>query len=74
VVDIRSDLIARVCIITAVFSIISYLVMQRNIDSPAARMIMGPSAIPLLFVLFGAVVLISILYDLKRYHVMNPKR
>ena len=62
--NIRSDLIARVCIITAIFSLISYLIIQRNEDV---------QAIPVLFVLFGVVTLISILFDINRFHVLNPK-
>jgi hypothetical protein len=64
-VNIRSDLIARVCIITAIFSIVSYAVVLRDKDLTIA--------VPALFVLFGVVVLISILYDLRRFHVITPK-
>ncbi len=62
--NIRSDLIARACIITAVFTLISYLVILKN---------EGVQAIPVLFVLFGVVMLISILFDINRFHVLNPK-
>lgn len=61
--NLRSDLIARVCIITAVFSIFSYLIILKNEDV---------QAIPVLFVLFGVVLLISVLYDISRFHVLNP--
>lgn len=67
--DLRTDLIARVCIITAAFSIISYFVIQRDAASPDRL----SSAVPMLFVAFGVVILISILYDLKRYRVMSSK-
>ncbi len=67
--NIRTDLIVRVCIITTAFSIISYYVMQKNALTPD-RLIID---IPLLFAVFGIVILISILYDLRRYNVMNTK-
>jgi hypothetical protein len=59
--NIRTDLVVRVCIITAVISILSYFLVMRN-EYPAV-------AIPALFVLFGIVILISILFDLNRFHV-----
>jgi hypothetical protein len=60
--NIRTDLIIRVCIITAVFSLISYAVIRKNA---------GIDTIPLLFVVFGIVLLISILYDIQRFHVIT---
>jgi len=67
--NLRTDLIARVCIITTVFSIISYIVIQKNAITPDRLII----AIPLLFVVCGVVILISILYDLRRYNVTRNK-
>lgn len=67
--NLRTDLIARVCIITAAFSIISYIVIQKNIITPDRLIV----AIPLLFVTCGVVILISILYDLRRYNVTSNK-
>ncbi len=60
--NIRTDLIIRVCIITAVFSLISYFLVGRNEDV---------QAIPALFVLFGIVTLISVLYDIQRFHAIT---
>ena len=60
--NIRTDLIIRVCIITAVFSLISYIIIRKNADV---------GALPLLFVLFGIVILISILYDIQRFHAIT---
>lgn len=69
-VSITTDLTARVVIITSIYAIISYVVIQKDVATPNQLAI----AIPLLFVLFGMVILISILFDLRRYHVMNAKR
>jgi hypothetical protein len=62
--NIRTDLTIRVCIITAVFSIISYVLIQRN---------KGVQDFPVLFILFGVVILISIIYDIQRFHAIDPK-
>ena len=67
--NIRTDLIVRVCIITSAFSIISYFLILKHISTPDRLVV----AIPLLFVVFGVVILISILYDLRRYNVMSSK-
>ena len=69
-VSITTDLTARVVIITFIYSIISYVVIQKETAMPNQLAI----AIPILFVTFGVVILISILFDLRRYHVMNAKR
>ncbi len=68
--NIRTELIARVSIITLIYSIISYAVIQKNTVAPGQL----ATAIPLLFIAFGVVILISILYCLRKYHVMNPKQ
>jgi hypothetical protein len=60
--NIRTDLIIRVCIITAVFSLLSYILVQKN------EVIQD---IPAFFVLFGIVLLISILYDIERFHAIT---
>jgi type III secretory pathway component EscR len=60
--NIRTDLIIRVCIITAIFSVISYILLRRN---------EGVQDMPALFVLFGIVILISILYDIERFHAIS---
>jgi hypothetical protein len=64
------DLTARVCIITFIYSIISYAIMERYSITPS-QLTMD---IPLLFVTFGVVILISVLFDLRRFHVWNAKR
>lgn len=67
--SIRADLIARVCIITAIMSIVSFFVIERHLTTPERL----PVTIPFLFVVYGIVVMISILYDLKRYNVTSSK-
>lgn len=59
-----TDLIIRVCIVTLIYSVISYFLV-RSLGSPAAAV-----DVLLLFVLFGVVIL-SILYGLFRYHVAD---
>ncbi|MDE1862702.1 MAG: hypothetical protein KGI33_07310 [Thaumarchaeota archaeon] len=68
--DIRTDLVARVCIITGIFSMISYYLVQKDMAVPGRLM----TSMPLLFVAFGVVTLISILYDLRRYKVTGSKQ
>jgi len=65
--NLITDIIVRVCIITAIFSLISYYVMRKYTATPSMLKI----RISLLFVVFGVVILINILYILERYHVMN---
>jgi hypothetical protein len=60
--NIRTDLITRVCIITAVFSVVSYILVQRN---------EAVQYVPVFFILFGIVLLISILYDIERFHAIT---
>jgi hypothetical protein len=69
-VTITTELIARVCIITLIYSIISYMLIQKDMFIPSQLII----SIPLLFVTFGVVMLISILYCLRTYHVWNAKK
>jgi len=61
-----ADLTARVAIITLIYAIISYLVVQRNY--PLDRLAIG---IPVLLIMFGIVIMISNLFVLWRYHVMD---
>ena len=60
-----TDLAARVVIITLITSIFSYLAVQKR---PSYQLAM---TIPLLFVAFGAVIMINVLFDLWRYHVVS---
>lgn len=60
-----TDLTARVVIITLITSIVSYLVVQKK---PPYQLAI---AIPLLFVAFGTVIMINVLFDLWRYHVLS---
>lgn len=69
-VTITADLTARVCIITFIYSIISYAIIERYPATPN-QLAMD---IPLLFVTFGVVILISVLFDLRRFRVWNAKR
>ncbi len=64
---ITKALITRVVIITFIYSIISYLVIQKNTATQDQLTI----AIPLIFVMFGVVILINILFCLRKYNVMN---
>jgi uncharacterized membrane protein len=65
--NFRTDLIVRVIIITVIFSILSYVVIHNNLLTPDRLEL----AIPLLFAVNGIVILISLLYDIHRYHVVS---
>jgi hypothetical protein len=65
--NFRTDLIVRVIIITVIFSILSYVVIHNNLLTPDRLEL----AIPLLFAVNGIVILISVLYDIHRYHVVS---
>lgn len=65
-VRLITDLTARVVIITAIYSAISYFLVQRY-----GLLLFATLDIPVLFVMYGIVVLISVLFDLWRYHVMS---
>ena len=67
---IATELTVRVCIITCAFSIISYAIIHNII----AHNNQSGVAIPLLFVVFGVVILISVLFCLRKYHVWNAKK
>ena len=57
------ELTARVVIITAIYSIISFIIIERHHPTLDQLEI----AIPSLFVIFGIVILINILYCLRKY-------
>ena len=59
--DLSQSLIVRVVITTAIFSIISYFVVRKNVVSPDRL----KWAIPSLFAVFGISILIQILYVLQ---------
>jgi hypothetical protein len=61
-----THLTARIVIITSIYAIISYLVVQRNYQLDQLAI-----GIPVLLVMFGIVIMISILFVLWRYHVMD---
>lgn len=60
--DLARELVTRCIVITAIFSIISYFIIQRyqsKLDNLKKK-------IPILFVVFGVVMLINIIYVLNR--------
>jgi len=66
---ISKELTARIVIITTIYSIISFIILERHNPAPNQLEI----AIPLLFVTFGIVILVNILFCLRKYHVWNTK-
>lgn len=66
---ITKELTVRSIIITIIYSIISYIVIHKNSTTPEQLAI----SIPLLFVTFGIVMLISILFCIRKYHAINAK-
>jgi len=64
---ITRELTIRTIVITIIFSIISYVVIYKNSSTPEHLAI----SVPLLFVIFGVVMLIGILFCLRKYHAMN---
>jgi len=66
---IAKELTARIAIVTSIYSIISFIIIERHhLTSDDLE-----TAIPLLFVTCGVVILINILYCLRRYHMWNAK-
>jgi hypothetical protein len=65
--NLVTDIIVRVCIITTVFSIISYYLMRKYVATQSKLQM----RISLLFIVFGVVILVNVLYVLERYHVMS---
>ncbi|MGI0054609.1 MAG: hypothetical protein ACREBT_06520 [Thermoplasmata archaeon] len=68
-VRLVTELTARVVVITAIFAVISGVIITR-----APGTLPMSIAVPLLFVLIGVVLLISVLYCLTRYHVADAVR
>ena len=64
---ITKELTIRTIIITIIFSIISYAVIYKNSSTPEQLAI----SMPLLFVIFGIVMLIGILFCIRKYHAIN---
>jgi hypothetical protein len=69
-VTVTKELTARVIIITFFYAIISFILIERHHLTPDQLEV----AIPLLFVAFGVVILISILYCLRKYKVWNTEK
>lgn len=69
-VTLVKELTTRVVIITVFYAIISYFIIQRHQSTSDNLEI----SIPLLFVTFGVVILISVLFSLKKYHVWDSKK
>jgi hypothetical protein len=67
--NFRTDLSVRVIIITVAFSILSYIVIHNDLLTPDRLEL----AIPALFILNGIVILISVLFDIYRYHIVSNK-
>ncbi len=67
---LTKELTARVVIITSVYSIISFIIIERHHPTPNQLEV----AIPLLFITFGVVILISTLYCLRKYKVWNTEK
>lgn len=57
------ELVTRVIAVTAVFSAVSVIVLRRELAGQSRIDI----AIPMLFVLFGGVVMVQVLYSLRRH-------
>ncbi len=68
--NISAELTVRVCIITLIFAIISYFLVQKDVATPDKL----ATTLPLLFATCGVVILISILYCLRIYHVWDATR
>ncbi len=67
---IATELTVRVVIITVLYSIISYIVIHKD----GVMSNQSSIAIPLLFVIFGVVILINILFCLRKYNVWNTRK
>ena len=62
---LTTELTARIAIITAIYSIISFIIIERH--HPTLNQL--EIAISSLFVIFGVVILVNILYCLRKYKV-----
>jgi len=67
---IATELTTRVCAITLIYAIISFIIIERHHETPDQLEI----AIPLLFVTYGVVMLINILFCLRKYHLWSAKK
>ncbi|HJU13157.1 MAG TPA: hypothetical protein VJ792_01695 [Candidatus Nitrosotalea sp.] len=67
--SLRREILTRVCTITAVFSALSYVIIERKSQEVTQIGI----AIPLLFVLCGAVLVVNLLYALRRHRTPDTK-
>jgi hypothetical protein len=65
--NLVTDIVVRICIITAVFSVLSYYLIRKYATTQSKLQM----RISLLFVVFGVVILVNVLYVLERYHVMT---
>ncbi|HJU13979.1 MAG TPA: hypothetical protein VJ792_05930 [Candidatus Nitrosotalea sp.] len=67
--SLRREILARVCAITGVFSAVSYVIIERKAQDVAQVGV----AVPLLFVLCGAVLVVNLIYALRRHSVPDAK-
>ncbi|MEO9319097.1 MAG: hypothetical protein ABI361_00325 [Nitrososphaera sp.] len=64
--SLRNALIIRLSTITAVYSVVSYILLRKEISSQISSI---EITIPLLFVMFGVVVMINVMFALRRHRV-----
>ena len=67
---LTKELTARVVIITSIYSIISFIIIERHHPAPNQLEV----SIPLLFVTFGVVILINVLFCLRKYKLWNTEK
>ena len=67
---LAKELVLRTVVITAIYAIISYFLILNKIAKDPGQMAI---AIPFLFVIFGIVQLVNILFSLKKYKAMDAK-
>lgn len=67
---LAKELAARTAAIAAIFSLVSYRVLVGKETAQPGRL---EYAIPLLFVTCGIVMLINILFSLRKYRVMDVR-
>ncbi|MGI0022948.1 MAG: hypothetical protein ACRD9Q_08825 [Nitrososphaeraceae archaeon] len=66
---LKNEIITRVVSYTVIYTMVSLIVIQKDLLLPEHIQI----AIPLLFITYGIVTLISIFFCLGRYDVMGVK-
>jgi len=66
---LTKELLARIGAITVIFMMVSLLVIQRHLSTPSKF----TTDIPLLFVLYGIVMAINILFCLRKYQATGTK-